>query len=60
MVLTTKVGMAKSGSKSLKTTIPEGIAELLDLRAGVVIEWELDKDASGNWFARVIKREQVK
>lgn len=38
----TKVSLARPDSTSLRTTIPEGIAQLIDLKAGDEITWKLD------------------
>jgi hypothetical protein len=42
MALITRVASAKKGTKSLKTTIPEGIAEFLELSDKDEIEWKMD------------------
>jgi hypothetical protein len=40
--LITRVASAKKGTKSLKTTIPEGIAEFLELSDKDEIEWKME------------------
>jgi bifunctional DNA-binding transcriptional regulator/antitoxin component of YhaV-PrlF toxin-antitoxin module len=42
MGLITRVASAKKGTKSLKTTIPEGIAEFLELSDKDELEWKMD------------------
>jgi hypothetical protein len=40
--LTSKVGIAKTGTTSLRATIPEGIVAFLDLKAGEKLEWKME------------------
>jgi antitoxin component of MazEF toxin-antitoxin module len=42
MVLTTKVAIAKAGTKSIKSTVPEGIVEYLQLEDKDELEWKMD------------------
>ena len=42
MVLTTKVAIAKAGTKSIKSTVPEGIVEFLKLEDKDELEWKMD------------------
>lgn len=42
MGLKSKVSVAKTGTSSLRTTIPEGIVEYLKLKPGDVIEWNME------------------
>ena len=42
MSLQTTVGVAKTGVKSLRATIPEGVVAYLDLRAGDKLEWRME------------------
>jgi bifunctional DNA-binding transcriptional regulator/antitoxin component of YhaV-PrlF toxin-antitoxin module len=42
MSLKSKVGIAKTGTKSLRTTIPEGVVAYLDLKAGDTLEWRME------------------
>ena len=42
MVLTTKVAIAKAGTKSIKSTVPEGIVEYLQLQDKDELEWKMD------------------
>ena len=36
---TSKVGVAKKGGRSLRTTIPEAVAELMKIALGDELEW---------------------
>jgi hypothetical protein len=38
----TRVGLAKKGTKSMKTTIPEGIVEFLELSDKDELEWKME------------------
>ncbi len=42
MVLTTRVAIAKAGTKSIKSTVPEGIVEYLQLEDKDELEWKMD------------------
>jgi hypothetical protein len=42
MVFTTKVGSAKAGTRSIKSTVPEGIVEFLQLKDKDDLEWTMD------------------
>lgn len=42
MVLITRIALAKAGTKSLKSTVPEGIAEYLQLEDKDELEWNMD------------------
>jgi len=42
MVLRSKVGLAKQHTHSLRTTIPEGIVEYLNLKPGDTLEWSME------------------
>jgi hypothetical protein len=46
MVLKTKIASAKAGTKSMKSTVPEGIVEFLKLEDKDELEWgmEIQKD----------------
>jgi bifunctional DNA-binding transcriptional regulator/antitoxin component of YhaV-PrlF toxin-antitoxin module len=34
--------LAKTGTSSLRTTIPEGIVEYLNLKPGDILEWSME------------------
>jgi hypothetical protein len=42
MILLTRISSAKRGTKSLKTTIPEGVAEFLELSDKDQVEWKME------------------
>jgi bifunctional DNA-binding transcriptional regulator/antitoxin component of YhaV-PrlF toxin-antitoxin module len=44
MPLKSKTSIARPNSKSLRATIPEGIAEFLELKPGDTIEWTMNHD----------------
>lgn len=44
MSLKSTVGIAKTGTTSLRATIPEGIVAFLDLKAGEKLDWKMDID----------------
>ena len=50
----TKVSTARPGSASVRTTIPAHVAVQMDLEAGDVLTWKLDK-ARGRWLATIQK-----
>ena len=41
MSLKSTLGIAKNGTKSLRTTVPEGIVAYLVLEAGDKLEWKM-------------------
>lgn len=49
MSLDSSVGTARTGTKSLRATVPEGIVAFLNLQAGDKLEWKME----------VIKNEKV-
>ena len=49
MSLDSSVGIARTGTKSLRATVPEGIVAFLNLHAGDKLEWRME----------VIKNEKV-
>ena len=42
MVLKSTVGVAKIGTNSVRTTVPEAITEFLGVKAGDKLEWKMD------------------
>ena len=42
MALLTCISSAKKGTKSLKTTIPEGVVEFLELSDQAELEWKME------------------
>ncbi len=47
MSLKSTVGIAKTGTTSLRVTIPEGCVAFLDLKAGDKLEWRMDINEKG-------------
>jgi hypothetical protein len=46
MPLQSKTSIARPKSKSLRATIPEGIAEFLNLQPGDTLEWAMDTEGN--------------
>jgi bifunctional DNA-binding transcriptional regulator/antitoxin component of YhaV-PrlF toxin-antitoxin module len=44
MSLKSTVGIAKTGTTSLRATIPEGIVAFLELKAGDKLDWKMNID----------------
>ena len=42
MSLSSTVGIAKVGTKSLRATVPEGIVAFLEIKEGDKLEWKMD------------------
>ena len=42
MSLKSTVGIAKTGTTSLRATVPEGIVAFLELKAGDKLEWKME------------------
>lgn len=42
MSLTSTVGVARTGTMSLRATVPEGIVVFLELEAGNKLEWKME------------------
>jgi bifunctional DNA-binding transcriptional regulator/antitoxin component of YhaV-PrlF toxin-antitoxin module len=47
MPLQSKTSIARPKSKSLRATIPEGIAEFLNLQPGDTLEWQMTDTQNG-------------
>lgn len=41
-ILETKTAEARPNSKSIRTTVPEGIAAFLNLQSGETLEWRME------------------
>jgi len=41
--LTSKVSYSKKGYKSLKTIIPKGITQIMEIEHGDTLAWDVDK-----------------
>jgi len=59
MVLISTVSIAKTGTNSLRTTIPSGIVEYLNIYAGDIIGWEM-KLKEGKKYVSIRKNKSVK
>ncbi len=46
MGLESTVGVAKVGTNSVRTTVPEGITEFLDIKAGDKLDWKMGMNNS--------------
>lgn len=42
MSLKSTLGIAKTGTTSLRATVPEGIVAFLDLKAGDKLDWKME------------------
>ena len=42
MVLESTVSIAKTGTKSVRATVPEGIVSYLEIEVGDKLEWRMD------------------
>jgi hypothetical protein len=54
MSLKSTVGIAKTGSTSLRATIPEGIVAFLELKEGDKLNWKMDI-VNGERVVQVVK-----
>jgi hypothetical protein len=46
MVLESTVSIAKTGTKSVRATVPEGIVSYLEIEVGDKLEWRMDNKNS--------------
>jgi hypothetical protein len=58
MSLKSTLGIAKTGTTSLRATVPEGIVAFLDLKAGDKLEWKME--ISGNERIAMVKKLRIK
>jgi len=58
MSLDSSVGVARTGTKSLRATVPEGIVAFLNLQAGDKLEWKMD--VRKNQKIVIVKKKKVK
>lgn len=54
MVLESTIGVAKVGTDSVRTTVPEGIKEFLGVRAGDKLEWQME--VQGDLRIAIVKK----
>jgi len=59
MNLDSSVMLAKSSSKSVRTTVPEGIVVYLELQAGDRLEWKMSSNEDGERIAVVRKAKPI-
>ena len=59
MSLKSTVALAKSDSKSLRATVPEGIAVYLELQVGDKLEWKMSSNEDGVRIAVVRKAKPI-
>jgi hypothetical protein len=60
MSLQSTVGIARTGAKSLRATVPEGIVAFLELSEGDKLEWRMDiQDGERMAIVRKAKIERV-
>ncbi len=58
MSLTSTVGIAKLGTKSLRATVPEGVVAYLELEAGDKLEWKMEIE-KGEKVVKIKKMETI-
>jgi hypothetical protein len=56
-MLKSKTSIARPKSKSLRATIPEGIAEFLELKPGDTLEWSMEN--AGNERIATVKKSKT-
>lgn len=57
MVLKSIASSAKSGTKSIKSTVPEGVVEFLSIKSGDTLEWTMVVHEEGDRVS-VVKRSE--
>jgi hypothetical protein len=55
MSLKSTLGIAKTGTTSLRVTVPEGIVAFLDVKAGDKLDWRMDIGKNGERIVIVRK-----
>ncbi len=58
MSLSSTVGIAKLGTKSLRATVPEGVVAYLDLQAGDKLDWNMEIE-KGEKIVKIKKTEVI-
>lgn len=58
MSLSSTVGIAKLGTKSLRATVPEGVVAYFDLKAGDKLEWNMEIEG-GEKVVKIKKMEVI-
>ena len=59
MSLRSSVGIARTGTESLRTTIPEGIVAFLDLKQTDKLDWKMETDTNNERIVIVRKIKQT-
>ena len=59
MSLQSNVGIARTGTKSLRSTIPEGIVAFLDLKQTDKLDWKMETDENHERIVIVRKVKQT-
>ena len=58
MSLVSSVGIAKIGTRSLRTTVPEGIVAFMEIKESDKLEWTMD--AQNNQRVSIVKKSATK
>ncbi len=58
MSLSSTVGIAKLGTKSLRATVPEGVVAYLDIKAGDKLDWRMEIE-NGEKVVKIKKMETI-
>jgi len=58
MSLVSSVGIAKIGTRSLRTTVPEGIVAFMGIKESDKLEWTMD--AQNNQRVSIVKKSATK
>ena len=58
MSLVSSVGIAKIGTRSLRTTVPEGIVAFMGIKEGDKLEWTMD--VQNNQRVSIVKKSATK
>jgi bifunctional DNA-binding transcriptional regulator/antitoxin component of YhaV-PrlF toxin-antitoxin module len=58
MSLASSVGIAKIGTRSLRTTVPEGIVAFMGIKEGDKLEWKMDVES--NERVSIVKKSATK
>lgn len=58
MSLSSTVGIAKLGTKSLRATVPEGVVAYLDLKSGDKLDWRMEIE-NGEKIVKIQKQQII-
>lgn len=59
-ILTTSVSIAKTGTHSLRVTIPESIVVFLNLKSGDKLNWTMENEGKKRWSNITTKKQKEK